>query len=102
MITQVEEGVLHQKNDKGYECWTKNGKAHRLYGPAIVHPDGSKYWMNQGLFHREDGPAIMRSNLTCSWYINGIKITSTDMFLRISKCSEEHVSWLLLKYGNIE
>lgn len=94
--------IKHCVNSDGYECWTLDGICHREDGPAIIHPSGACYWFNHGVFHRLDGPAIIRSNNTYGWYVEGIQITSANMFLRISKCSKEHVSWLLLKYGKIE
>jgi len=44
---------------------------HREDGPAIEHPDGTKYWYVNDKRHREDGPAIERTNGDKVWYLNG-------------------------------
>ena len=42
----------------GNKRWYKDGKYHRLDGPAIEYSDGEKRWYKEGNLHREDGPAI--------------------------------------------
>lgn len=51
--------------------WYKNGKLHRLDGPAIELADGIKEWFKDGKRHRLDGPAIERADGTKEWYKNG-------------------------------
>ncbi len=55
----------------GNKRWyNKNGKLHRLDGPAIEDAEG-KYWYLNGKRHREDGPAIEWVDGDKSWYLNG-------------------------------
>lgn len=51
--------------------WYLNGLLHRLDGPAVEYPAGSKEWCLNGLLHREDGPAIERTDGYKAWYYNG-------------------------------
>ena len=53
------------------EYWYKEGKFHRLDGPAITYPDGHENWYKEGELHRLDGPAIKYSNGREEWYKEG-------------------------------
>ena len=55
----------------GAKFWYKEGKYHRLDGPAIEWADGDKQWLIEGNLHREDGPAIEHLNGTKYWYKDG-------------------------------
>lgn len=50
--------------------WKKGSFFHRLDGPAVEYPSGTKEWYVDGLRHREDGPAIECAN-SRHWYVNG-------------------------------
>ena len=52
--------------------WYKNGKIHRLDGPAIEYVDGAKAWFQNGNLHRENGPAFEYANGNKEWWIDGI------------------------------
>lgn len=57
----------------GNESWYKNGRLHRIDGPAItlLHTDPPEYyWYKNGKEHRKNGPAIIKNN-TEYWYKNG-------------------------------
>ena len=57
----------------GNKNWkNKRGLWHRLDGPAIERPDGSKYWYQDGVLHRLDGPAVER-DLRKEWWFCGEK-----------------------------
>ena len=62
-ITQKEHLKLSKKelNGKfkidGDVYHLKNGRPHRLDGPAIEYSDGGKDWYKNGKLHRLDGPA---------------------------------------------
>lgn len=47
---------------------------HRVGGPAIIWPDGSRFWYRNGRPHRDDGPAIEWADGTSEWYRNGIRV----------------------------
>jgi len=55
----------------GDKCWYKEGKYHRLNGPAIIYPSGLKYWYKEGKLHREDGPAVNFPSGHKEWYKEG-------------------------------
>ena len=55
------------------------GLRHRIGGPAIIYPNGTKLWMQNGIYHRTDGPAIeRREGYVCYWYINGCAKTADE------------------------
>ena len=62
----------------GSKFWYQSGELHRLDGPAFEHPDGHRAWYQNGLLHRLDGPAIEYSDGRCAWYINGKKLTEAE------------------------
>lgn len=63
-------GKLKIESD-GTKYWRKpNGDLHRLDGPAIEEPDGTKHWFINDNLHREDGPAIEHADGTKDWYQN--------------------------------
>ena len=51
--------------------YNKNGKLHRIGGPAVIFADGTEIWYQNGLFHRTDGPSVIYPNGECDWYLNG-------------------------------
>ena len=61
-------------NDELRYYFFKDGKAHRLHGPAIEFANGDKYWYQNDRLHRLDGPAIERADGTNSWHQNGKRI----------------------------
>ena len=65
--------------------YCKNGKLHRLDGPAVKYFNGDKYWYKEGNRHRLDGPAIECSNGTKIWYYEDkyIECSSQEEFERI-------------------
>jgi hypothetical protein len=85
----MEQTILRKKNNEsipeiftgivewwdGAKKWYKEGKLHRLDGPAVEYSNGRKYWYKEGKRHREDGPAIEYSNGTREWWIYDIEYT---------------------------
>jgi len=62
--------------DVYYHCkvWWRNGKLHRLNGPAVEYTDGGKEWWHDGKLHRDDGPAV-ESNDGGKWcHQNGVEV----------------------------
>lgn len=47
------------------------GQLHRVYGPAVVHRDGSRSWYQNGWRHRIGAPAVERADGGRAWYQNG-------------------------------
>lgn len=109
----------------GIESWLLYGELHRIDGPALTYPDGSKYWYQYGMFHREggpahitqdgsefwylndqrhriDGPAVIYSNGVNRWYIRGELILTWSRYQELTGMPDEELSVLILKYGNIK
>jgi hypothetical protein len=64
----------------GNKFWkNKEGKLHRLDGPAVDYVDGRKQWYKNGLRHRLDGPAVEVVSYK-DWWKNGIKFPDKDSF----------------------
>jgi len=97
--TRNDKGELHSFDDKpavsrlyGYECWYKEGKVHRIGGPAMIEYAASlwwysKSWWKEGKFHRLDGPAVEYSNNTKEWWYEGreVKCDFLEEFHRMIK-----------------
>ncbi len=65
----------------GNKNWrNKEGKLHRLDGPAVEWPNGYKAWYKNGIIHRIDGPAIERPDGCKYWWKNGVKFPDKDTF----------------------
>jgi len=86
-----DKDELHSFNDNpavttiGTKQWYKEGKRHRLDGPAIISANRYKYWYQNGKQHRLDGPAVEIDEYKL-WYYKGKLIecnNSTEKFLKI-------------------
>jgi len=89
-----DEGELHSFDDKpsviyndGNKVWHKNGKHHRVGGPAIERINGDKFWYKEGKIHRLDGPArifvarVLRGrkfNSFKEWWYDGEELEGCD------------------------
>jgi hypothetical protein len=58
--------------------WSKNGKLHRVTGPAIID---------------------LRSHV--EWYVDGICCSSNKEFQKLANLSDEDMLVMILKYGNV-
>lgn len=72
------DGKLHRIDGPAVECasgiksWYQDGKLHRDSGPAVEYPDGDREWYQDGKLHRLDGPALGRvSDEGMPWYFKG-------------------------------
>jgi hypothetical protein len=75
-----EESVL-EMDVYGTKWWkNKDGKFHRLDGPAIEFTDGYKNWYVNGILHREDGPAVIDHIGENEWYLRGVRYKSKETF----------------------
>ena len=72
-----KEGKLHRidgpavEYSNGTKIWYKEGKRHRENGPAREHSNGGKEWYKEGKLHRIDGPAVEYSNGEKEWWVDG-------------------------------
>jgi hypothetical protein len=58
--------------------------------------------MQYGYYHRVDGPAIIYPNGACSWYIVSKRIITNAEFQSLAKLTDEEMTMLVLKYGNVK
>lgn len=84
------------------ECWKLGDRYHREDGPAIVMTNGTRMWYDHGRLHRTDGPAVMLAGGMNSWYIYHQRITDWQSFQHFTNCTNEELSLLILKYGDIK
>jgi len=59
--------------------WYLNDQKHRINGPAVEYPSGSKEWWIKGKLHREDGPACEYVNGDKYWFLNGIEVKEEEV-----------------------
>lgn len=88
--------------DGTQEWYNKAGQRHRTGGPAIIYPIGTQHWIVNGKYHRTDGPAIFCQDSIQFWFVNGIRCKTNKSYQRHAKLSNEEMTVLVLKYGNIE
>jgi len=75
---------------------------HRLDGPAVEWDDGYYSWWVDGYNHRLDGPAIIDPRGFIFWYIKGDRYTNFKDFQEAGKLTEDQMTILKLKYGEIK
>lgn len=87
----------------GNEYWQENEQLHRVGGPAMITQTGVRYWFINGTLHRTDGPAIEFPNnpIHDQWCVHGIKVNSWPWFQQLAKISDEELTLLILKYGEL-
>jgi len=79
-ITYYRDGKRHRLDGpaviaNGFSEWWQNGELHRVGGPAIessVCTD--KFWYKHGKLHRMDGPASILLD-DPQWFIHGKRMT---------------------------
>lgn len=81
--------IIEYKNRKE---WYKNGKLHRIHGPAIEYKNGFKVWCKNGLLYKECGPEIIYNIYIKKWFINkkvlDYKLSTTPKNCKCSYCLE--------------
>lgn len=105
-----QNGKLHRTDGPafiikdGYQGWFFNGDYHRNGDePAIIHADGSLEWWVHGKCHRENGPAYYDAEEgVYNWYIDNDLVYSREQFKQLTGKSDEEMSFLILRYGDIE
>lgn len=85
----------------GYRAWYVNGKCHRDGAPAVIWDNGAENWYYQGQMHRIDGPAISGPDCLDIWCINGEVVSSNEEFQQLSGISDEAMTMMILRYGDI-
>ncbi len=54
---RVDGPAIVRNDGLGPNEWWQNGYLHRMYGPAILYPNGEFMYLQYGKFHRTDGPS---------------------------------------------
>ena len=100
-----KEGKLHRLDgpaieySNGTKEWRQNGKYHRVNGPAREYSDGTKAWYQKGQFHRLDGPAIEFANGRKEWWIEGKKYTEKEFLKKTQPATELTVAEIAKRLG---
>jgi hypothetical protein len=74
----------HVIRPSGCQEWYKEGKLHRLEGPAIERVLGCQLWWVEGLLHRLDG----RSGIQKEWWIEGQRHRIDGPAIESDDCNE--------------
>lgn len=75
---------------------------HRLDGPARLESNGSESWFKRGYFHRMGGPATTDAfDGTEEWWIMGCVINNYKKYQKLTRCPDEEILLLKLKWGEI-
>ena len=83
-VYKTKDGYRVEDID-GFKVWyNAKGKLHRLDGPAIEQPNGTKAWYVNGERHRLDGPAIEHAGGHKEWFVNDAQL-SKEQFNRRAK-----------------
>jgi hypothetical protein len=86
----------------GTKDWYLNGKLHREGGPAVEDANGERHWYLDGKLHREDGPAIENSDGSKFWYLNGEEFSFEDYIQELRNLrGEEAVINLLFELDKV-
>jgi len=72
---------------------------HRLNGPAVEFPDGSKTWWVDGKRHRIDGPACESVYGYIEWYVDGKRLTEEQFNALTGPTLELTLEDIAAKYG---
>ena len=68
---------------------------------GFIEGDGVKIWHDsRGQWHRLDGPAFEVHNYK-TWYYHGEGFSSFDDFQKFAKLTNDQITILKLKYGDI-
>lgn len=62
----------------GTKYWYQNGQRHRLEGPAIENADGDKFWYQNGQRHRVDGPAVELADGGVEYWARGVSFNEDE------------------------
>jgi hypothetical protein len=69
----------------------------------IIDKNGNQIWYNKrGQYHRENGPAIIYTHGRYYWYVNGNMYHNNKSFREAASLSDEDMSIMILKYGDVK
>ena len=73
---------------------------HRIGGPAVIYVDGIEEWWVDNKRHRIDGPALVSVD-DYIWCVNGKVYVSNEEYQEAAGLSDEEMTIIVLKYGNV-
>jgi hypothetical protein len=82
--------------------YNEEDQLHREDGPAAIHINGAYVWYRNGKVHRTDGPAEMSPDNTLYWYVVDKKYFDNKSFQKAANLSDEDMTAMILKYGNVK
>lgn len=68
------KSILTKVGETNY-YYNEQGQLHRVDGPAVEWPDGSKKWYLNGNLHSVEGPAILFGDGSTQYAIEGKLMT---------------------------
>ena len=71
-------------------------------GRVIFRGIDAEYWFFNNHLHRVDGPAAVYQSGLIQWWFEGQHIHSAERFQQVSGLSDEDMTILILKYGEIQ
>lgn len=89
-------------DEYGQRWFNANKDLHREDGPAWIMPSGTQAWFRNGKHHRIDGPAIVWYGADTGWYVNNIRVFNNKEFQKAANLTDEEMTALILKYGNVK
>ena len=70
--------------------------------PEMLNIAGAIIYLNDGgEYHREDGPAIIYPGRVHLWWINNVYYSSNKSYQQAAGLTDEEMTILVLKYGNV-
>lgn len=107
VIRYFKNGRLHRMNGPaveapdGSESWCVCGQLHRLNGPAVIDIDGSELWYQNNLLHRTDGPAVIHFDGSTEWWIEGDRVSGRLEFKFLTGATDKFINDITEQYGDI-
>jgi hypothetical protein len=68
----------------------------------VIDKNGNQHWLNSKCWHHTNGPAYIHHDGRQLWYINGKIYYDNKSFQKAAKLSDEDMTAIVLKYGNVD
>jgi len=99
MLNSEESNLTIDEN--GNKRWrNKNGKLHRVGGPAVETTNGAKYWYQNGRRHRIDGPAFEYANGNKDWLLRDKFYRNKEDFFKALTDEEKEIALFSQDFHN--
>lgn len=107
VIRYFKNGRLHRLDGPavvdpdGAESWCVAGKLHRLDGPAVIDTNGDELWYQDNLLHRTNGPAVIHFDGSTEWWLDGNRINGRLEFKYLTGYPDKLIADIISQYGDI-